>query len=153
MTEQEENKQRLRDLLAAVDAGDIERALAFYSPDYVDHDASEARGGSGSAIDALRRAFEQFYAAFRDTRHRLDDVVADADRVAARISVEARHTGEILGIPATGQLIRNDSIVIYRYERGHIRERWCRERHSTRKLLEDAARAQSFENATPRQRE
>ena len=149
MTEQEENKRRLRDLLAAVDAGDIERALAFYSPDYVDHDASESRTGPGAAIGGLRRAFEHFYAAFRDTRHSLDDVVADADRVAARISVEARHTGEILGIPATGRLIRNDSIVIYRYERGQIRERWCRERCSTRKLLEDAARTRPIEDAAP----
>jgi hypothetical protein len=29
-------------------------------------------------------------------------------------------------------VIRNDSMVIYRFEDGRIRERWCRERSSTR---------------------
>jgi hypothetical protein len=31
MADQATNKQRIRDLLAAVDAGDLEAALAFYS--------------------------------------------------------------------------------------------------------------------------
>lgn len=152
MTQQAENKQRLRDLLAAVDAGDLERALAFYSPDYVDHDASEARSGAGPPLGALRQAFEQFYAAFSDTRHSVDDLVAEADRVAARISVQARHTGEFFGMAATGRLVRNDSIVIYRFEQGQIRERWCRERSSTRRLLEDAARTQLLEDAAGSQK-
>jgi predicted ester cyclase len=140
MSEREDNKQRLRDLLSAVDAGDIERALGFYGPDYVDHDASEARTGSGSAIEALRTAFALFSAAFTDTRHSIDDLLADGDRVAARISVESRHTGEIFGIAGTDRVVRNDSIVIYRFVSGLIRERWCRERRSTRAVLLEAAR-------------
>jgi predicted ester cyclase len=139
MSEQADNKRCLAELLAAVDAGDIERALAFYSPEYYDHDSSEARGGAGSALGVLRGAFTLFYRAFTDTRHSLDDLLAEGDRVAARISVVARHTGEILGIAASGKVIRNDSIVIYRFENGRIRERWCRERHSTRALLTEAA--------------
>lgn len=57
MTEQESNKQRLRDLLALVDVGHIEAALAFYAPDYLDHDASESRHGEGDPIAVLRAAF------------------------------------------------------------------------------------------------
>src|SRR5687767_9216248 len=48
-----------------------------------------ARRGD-SPVNDLRRAFTAFYAAFSDTRHSVDDLVADGDRVAARISVEAR---------------------------------------------------------------
>jgi steroid delta-isomerase-like uncharacterized protein len=142
MTVQDANKQALRDLLLAVDRGDIERALEFYSSDYVDHDASEARSSTTaeSPRDALRRAFGMFAAAFADTRHSIDDLVAEGDRVAARISVESRHTGEIFGVPATGNTVRNDAIVIYRFEQGRIRERWCRERISSRALLEGARR-------------
>jgi predicted ester cyclase len=139
MNEQEENKRRLRALLEAVDDGRIEAALSFYSPDYVDHDASETRDRPGSAIDALRHAFALFSGAFAETRHVLEDVVADGDRVAARISVQSRHTGAIFGIPPTGEIVRNDSIVIYRFLDGRIRERWCRERQSTRSLLLKAA--------------
>ena len=47
MAAQVTNKPLLRALLAAADAGDIESALKFYAPDYVDHDATEARQGAG----------------------------------------------------------------------------------------------------------
>lgn len=141
MTQQARNKQRIRDLLAAVDAGDLAGALAFYSPEYFDHDASETRSGEGNQRAALERAFRVVSSAFTETRHHLDDILAEDDRVAVRIRVEARHTGEIYGIPATGRLIRNDSLVIYRLENGLIRERWCRERRTLRSLLEEATRA------------
>jgi predicted ester cyclase len=133
-----DNAQRLVDLLAAVDAGDLEGALAFYHPLYFDHDASESRQGVDHR-DALRGGFTRFYAAFSGMRHSLDDVIAAGDKVAARISVEARHTGPMLGFPPSGAVVRNDSIVIYRFENGLIRERWCRERRSTRDLLQAAS--------------
>lgn len=131
------NKPRLRALLAASDAGDIDAALKFYAQDYIDHDTTEARqGGGGTPLEALREAFRMFNAAFSDTRHALHDAVEEGDRVAARISVEARHTGSLWGHPPSGRILRNDSIVIYRFVDGRIRERWCRERQSTRSLLE-----------------
>jgi predicted ester cyclase len=132
------NNQRLRDLLTAVDRGELDRVLSFYSPDYDDHDASESRQGTNTST-TLRSAFERFYAAFSEVRHSLDDVIAQGDKVAARISVSARHTGELFGIPPTGRVIHNDSLVIYRFEHGLIRERWCRERLSTRAMLEAAS--------------
>ncbi|HEU4688227.1 MAG TPA: ester cyclase [Vicinamibacterales bacterium] len=137
MGPQDGNKSRLRDLLLASDAGDIDRALGFYAPDYVDHDASEARrSGGGAPVDALREGFRLFGAAFSDIRHTLHDAIEEGDRVAARISVEARHTGSLWGFAPSGRVVRNDSIVIYRFVDGRIRERWCRERRTTRSLLE-----------------
>jgi predicted ester cyclase len=141
MTEQEDNRRRLRQLLVDVDEGRLDAVLAAYDPAYRDHDASESRRGSDSGVAALDVAFRLFYAAFSDVRHTVDDIVAEGDRVAARISVEARHTGEIHGVPATGITIRNDSIAMYRFRNGRIVERWCRERQSTRALLDAAARA------------
>lgn len=137
MSAQGTNKARLRDLLAASDAGDIDGALKFYAVDYVDHDVTEARQGPGGAsLEALRDAFRLFSVAFSNTRHTVHDMVEEGDRVAARISVEARHTGALWGYAPSGRMLRNDSIVIYRFVDGQIRERWCRERRSTRSLLE-----------------
>jgi steroid delta-isomerase-like uncharacterized protein len=132
------NKQQIRRLLERVDAGDLEGVLEFYADDYVDHDASESRRGDHH-LDTLRQAFRTFYAAFTETRHVIDDMVAEGDKVVVRMSVEARHTGPIFGFPPTGKVIRNDSIVMYRFRDGKIQERWCREHHSTRRLLEESA--------------
>jgi predicted ester cyclase len=137
MNRQAGNKARLRDLLLASDDGDIDRALTYYAPEYVDHDSTEARRSSGgSALDGLRNGFRLFTTAFSETRHTLHDAIEEGDRLAARISVEARHTGALWGYEPSGQVVRNDSIVIYRFVDGRIRERWCRERRSTRSLLE-----------------
>ena len=137
MATQASNKPRLRYLLAASDEGDIDGALRFFAPDYVDHDATEARQGAGGmSLEALRDAFRLFSAAFSNTRHTLHDTVEEGDRVAARISVETCHTGSLWGFAPSGRILRNDSIVIYRFVDGRIRERWCRERQSTRSLLE-----------------
>ena len=137
MSSQATNKSRLVALLTASDAGDLEGALQFYAPDYVDHDATEARQSDGrTALDALRDAFKLFDGAFSGIRHTIHDAIEEGDRLAARISVEARHTGNLWEFPATGRMVRNDSIVIYRFVDGLIRERWCRERRTTRSLLE-----------------
>lgn len=138
MTEQERNKQALRDLLTAADAGDLEQALSFYAPDYEDHDASEARSAGVSPLASLRQAFATFQRSFTGARHCVELVLAEGDLVAALISVEAVHTGEVLGMPASGAVIRNESLVIYRFAAGRIRERWCHERRSTREVLQQA---------------
>ena len=141
MTETERNRQVIRNLYAAADAGDLEAVLGYYSPSYLDHDASESRRDPASHHAALRPAFSAFYRAFRDTRHTLEEVLAEGDRVAVRVSVEAVHTGDLFGFQASGQTIRNESMVFYRLEDGRIVERWCRERQSTRQLLEAATRS------------
>jgi len=127
----ERHKELVRDLLAAADAGDMERVLSHYSPDYVDHDSGEARSGEASDFEGVRIAFSRFATAFPDTRHTIHDLIADGDRVVLRVSAEGTHTGSIAGIPPTGRTVRNDSIVIYRFAEGKIVERWCRERLGT----------------------
>jgi predicted ester cyclase len=141
MSSATENKSLIVELLAAVDAGELERVLSFYDPAYLDHDVTEARADGASHHAGLRRAFAAFYGAFRDVRHRVDDLVAEGDRVVARIAVEAVHAAPIFGIPASGRRVTNDSIAIYRVRDGRIVERWCRERRSTREVLLEAARA------------
>ncbi|HET9473530.1 MAG TPA: ester cyclase [Steroidobacteraceae bacterium] len=138
MSTADQNKRALLELLAASDAGDVDKALSFYAPDYEDHDASEARAGR-CPRSALREAFQLFRSSFTQTRHVVDILLAQDDLVAALIRVEATHSKELFGVPATGARVSNDSLVIYRFEGGRIRERWCRERQSTRQLLESAA--------------
>jgi predicted ester cyclase len=122
------NKNTLRALLSAADSGDLEGVMRCFSPAYVDHDPPPVRQSGTSHFEGARRAFEYFLAAFPDTRHSLHDLLAEGDRVAARISAVGTHLGELFGIAPTGQRIENESLVIYRFEDGLIVERWCRER-------------------------
>ena len=51
--------------------------------------------------------YDQFEAmirsAFSDIRHPIEDLVGDGDRVAVRLRFEGTHTGDFMGVPASGK--------------------------------------------------
>lgn len=136
MTPPADPRRLVQRLFEAADHGDLETIDALIAPEFVDHDAGEARSEASGHKQSALSAFRAFLSAFPDTRHTLHDVVAEADRVAVRVSAEGTHTGECFGRAATGRRVRTDSIVIYRIENGRIAERWCRERASVLDLLD-----------------
>jgi steroid delta-isomerase-like uncharacterized protein len=120
----EANKDVIRRLLADVDRGDVDVVDSYYAEDYVDHTPSLVRR-LASGREGARQAFAVFRRAFPDTRHTIEDLVAEGDRVAARISAQATHTGELFGHAPTGKVVTMTGIAIYRIVDGRIAERWA----------------------------
>src|SRR5688572_2179492 len=120
----EANKDVIRRLLAEVDRGNLDVIATYYSPGYVDHRPSPIRG-LAAGRDGVRQAFAVFQRAFPDTRHTIEDLVAEGDRVVARISARGTHTGELFGHAPTGRVVTLTAIAIYRVVDGRIAERWC----------------------------
>jgi steroid delta-isomerase-like uncharacterized protein len=102
-------------------AGQADDFDEVFAPDYVDHNPAP-----GQSPD--REGFRQFAGALRtalpDMHSSVDDLVAEGDRVAWRYSLQATHTGPLLGIPATGKPITMTGISIDRFAGGQIVERW-----------------------------
>ena len=63
-------------------------------------------------------------AAFPDLQARVEDVVAAGDKVAVRVRFRGTHSGEFLGIPATGRTVEYVSHEFYRVAGGLIAEEW-----------------------------
>jgi predicted ester cyclase len=120
----ERNKDVIRRLLAEVDRGNLDVVDTYYSPGYVDHTPSPIRG-LANGRDGVRKAFALFQEAFPDTRHTIEDLVAEGDRVVARISARGTHTGELFGHAPTGRVVTLTAIAIYRIVAGQIVERWA----------------------------
>ncbi len=118
------NKALIRNLIEASDRGDMSAVDRYYSPHYLDHNPSAGRA-TAEGIEGVRRAFAMFHDAFPDTRHEILDLVAEGDRVVTRIRAKATHSGEIMGIPATGKEVTLEAISIYRIADEKIAERWC----------------------------
>jgi steroid delta-isomerase-like uncharacterized protein len=74
--------------------------------------------------EGFRPFFRAFSAAFPDFRVAVDDVLADGDQTATRITFTGTHTGNGLGIPPTGRRVRSTGIIICRWRNGRIIEGW-----------------------------
>ena len=68
--------------------------------------------------------FEHALASFPDVHFTVYDMFAEGDEVVARWSYEATHTGDFLGIPATGKRVTDYGINIFRVENGKIADMW-----------------------------
>jgi steroid delta-isomerase-like uncharacterized protein len=67
---------------------------------------------------------QQIYDAFPEITHTVDEIVAEGDKVVAKILVHTVHKGEFFGIPATGKDLEWASIAIFQLSEGKIKARW-----------------------------
>jgi predicted ester cyclase len=66
-----------------------------------------------------------FAASFSETTQiEAHEVISNGDKIVVRWSGMGRHTGEFMGIPATGQRITIKGIDIFRLAEGKIADLW-----------------------------
>ena len=104
-----------------MDKGHLDIVDEIFTPDYVCH----LQGGSVS-LDrkAHKKTLETFYAAFPDYHHRIEDLIAEGDKVVLRVSDLATHNRDFRGLPATGKEISISAVYICRFVEGRIAEAW-----------------------------
>lgn len=61
---------------------------------------------------------------FPDIQWSLDDMVAEADAVAARFTMRGTHQGQFMGIPPTGKSIQVQAMNFYRLTDGQFTEEY-----------------------------
>jgi steroid delta-isomerase-like uncharacterized protein len=118
----EENKALIRRYLKAVDAGDVNCLDEFLAPDFVSH--SPLLPGMPPTLDGVKQAFRIFLRA-TPGYHTVDDLIADGDKVTARITGYGTHEAELLGIPETHKAIKMSGIAVWRIAGGKIVEHWA----------------------------
>ncbi len=72
----------------------------------------------------MKAALPAFRAAFEDFELEVSELVAAGDLVANRVTWRATHTGELMGIPASGNRVEITATHIARVTDGQIVERW-----------------------------
>ncbi len=74
--------------------------------------------------DGLREGMRRAAAGVSEAEFTIHDLIAEGDRVAARLTTTARHTGTFMGIEATGRRYSLDEIHIFRIRDGQLVEHW-----------------------------
>jgi len=113
-----EVEEVLHGIYEAINTGDLGTLEKFVGPGYVEH----SEGFQG--VEPFRQQITAFRAAFPDLRVTIEDLLIDGDRFASRTTVTGTHTGDLMGMPATGRRISVEAIDIGRVEGGQAQERW-----------------------------
>jgi steroid delta-isomerase-like uncharacterized protein len=91
----------------------------FVAEDYRNHNAFV-----GDGREANRQFWKAFFTALPDLSATMEDLVISGDRVVGRFVYRGTHTGELMGIPASGNPVEMRSIDIWRTEDGMFAEHW-----------------------------
>lgn len=83
--------------------------------------------GLPHGIEGAKAAHQIMLTGFPDYQTVVDDLVAEDDRVAVRITMSGTHTGTFMGIPATGKHVEFTGMYIARIANGKIAEHWGEE--------------------------
>jgi steroid delta-isomerase-like uncharacterized protein len=116
------NIELVRAGFQAFNGGDADECLAFAAPGLIINLAELAEPQHGH--DVWRQGFEMMKRAFPDLQAHIEDIFAAQDKVAVRLRFRGTHSGEFLGIPATGRSIEYVSHEFYRIDDGLIAEEW-----------------------------
>jgi steroid delta-isomerase-like uncharacterized protein len=115
----EENKDIVRrfqaGMMEAFRTGNLDTIQDTVHPDCV-----FGMPGMPSTVEGMKQALPAFRTAFPDIRMTLGEMLADGDSVAYRITVTGTHTGEFMGIPATGKRVTFTETHIDRIHNGLI---------------------------------
>ena len=91
----------------------------YLAEDYINHNAFVADGR-----EANRQFWGAFFVALPDVVTTMEDLVIAGDRVVGRFVYRGTHTGDFMGVPATGNPVEMTSIDIWRVADGLFAEHW-----------------------------
>ena len=122
LTDHKDLYRRYISALVIKDGEALDRALdQILAADFVAHDLPGGLVDGHSALKAFRR---QVHIGFPDQTLTIEDLIAEDDRVAARLTAVGTHRGEFRGIPANGRRITAEVFDIVRVADEKIAERW-----------------------------
>ena len=115
----EQNKALVRRFITEVfEQGRDEAVDELCADDFIGHTWGEVDR------DGLKAAMERVGKALADAHFAIDDMIAEDDRVAVRVTASARQVGEFMGLPATGRSYEIGEIHIFRLRDGKVTEHW-----------------------------
>ena len=115
------NKDIVRAFIEAWNTGDLDRF-----DDLMAESCKLTIGGAtvSCSPSATRAIAEHWLAGFPDYHFELLDLIAEGDKVVARMPFSGTQTGPVLDLAPTGRSVQVSEIVIFRIVDGKIAEAW-----------------------------
>ena len=113
------NKEVVRRFFEAWGQQNLEAAAGLVTEDFLNN-SSLSQGREG-----IYEEGNYWFSAFPDATVSIEELLADGDKVVARVQTSATHQGEFFGAPPTGNAVEISEIDIFRVENGLIAEAWA----------------------------
>lgn len=121
MTAEENKAQFRRAYEALLNQGILAVADELISPDFINH---EAPPGNDRGPDSMRGLATMLRAAFPDLHFEIEELVAEGDTVAGRLTMSGTHEGPLMDMPPTGRSVRQAHMHFVRFCDGKAIEHW-----------------------------
>ncbi len=117
----EANKELVRRFVQEIFTdGNADAVDELVAEDFTPHTWPSTGDGRGD----LKRAIERVSKGLSDAAFKIEDMIAEHDRVAVRLTASARQSGEFMGIPPKGKSYTIGEIHIFRIRDGQVSEHW-----------------------------
>jgi steroid delta-isomerase-like uncharacterized protein len=117
-----DNKEIARRLLEDPWRGKLDDVIELVADEYVGYIPAAPEPIRGK--DGFRGFVTMYLTGFPDGTITLDHQIAEDDFVASRWTGRGTHTGELMGLPATGKQVTVPGITFSRFVDGKLRESW-----------------------------
>ena len=118
---QNQNKEIVREFFSAIDGNKFDQLNELFSNDF----SLKAPGiETPWKKEDVFQAIKSHYASFPDWTHNIEDIIAEGEKVAVKITQIGTHQAQYKGIVATGKKVTNPSISIMTIVNGQIKDWW-----------------------------
>jgi predicted ester cyclase len=117
----ETRKTLVSELYHAYSTGSVATLDELFAADFVDRSPAP---GQRKGVEGVKQVVAAFRAAFPDGTVAPRELLADRDKVIARVSMTGTHLGAYYGMEPTGQRVTADGVETYRFVGGSIVESW-----------------------------
>ncbi len=121
----DQNKATLREFYDKVfNTGNADLADQFIAADAIDHEVQPGQKDPAPALANFKAYMAAFRRGFPDLKVEVEDLIAEGDKVVARVRITGTNTGSFNGMPPTGKSISVESVDIIRFVDGKCVEHW-----------------------------
>jgi hypothetical protein len=120
----EENKNIVRRYQEIYNSNELEALTEVVSENLL---TPKIMPGFGEGLEGGRNIHKTTLIGMPDWYTEIDDLIAEDDKVVARVTMTGTHTGNFYGIPATGKRVEFTGIYVVRIANGKIVEHWGEE--------------------------
>ena len=94
-----------------------------FAKDFVEH--QELPGVEGKGVDAVKQFTQVWRSAFPDARFEMLGIVSEGDTCCVRVRMTGTHSGEFMGMPASGKKFDIEAYDWVRFNKdGKVKEHW-----------------------------